>query len=155
MQFFHTSNCNRYTISTLETAISYNCRTPYASHSLWFTSPKLHYFTKSPIYKRNHHSFWGLTPVDTLICPPPHQNRENCSEVNSHFLESNQSPRFVSNSHVLWRHLQNQGGATSSLPVRRRIAGSGDAAPPMRTTRSLRVAFWRACPHKNQQKSSN
>ena len=26
--------------------------------------------------------------------------------------------------------LQNQGGATSSLPVRWRIAGSGDAAPP-------------------------
>ena len=24
---------------------------------------KLHYFTKTPIYKRNHHSFWGLTPV--------------------------------------------------------------------------------------------
>jgi len=29
------------------------------------------------------------------------------------------------------RHLQNPGGATSSLPVQRQIAGSEDAAPPM------------------------
>ena len=35
------------------------------------------------------------------------------------------------NLHKLMRHLQNPGGATSSLPVRRRIAGSEDAAPPM------------------------
>ena len=33
--------------------------------------------------------------------------------------------------HILQRHLQNPGGATSSLPVRRQIAGSEDAAPPM------------------------
>jgi hypothetical protein len=31
----------------------------------------------------------------------------------------------------LLRHLQNPGGAASSLPVRRQIAGSEDAAPPM------------------------
>ena len=34
-------------------------------------------------------------------------------------------------SNILERHLQNSGGATSSLPVQRQIAGSEDAAPPM------------------------
>ena len=33
--------------------------------------------------------------------------------------------------HNFKRHLQNPGGATSSLPVQRQIAGSEDAAPPM------------------------
>ena len=37
------------------------------------------------------------------------------------------------------RHLQNPGGATSSLPVRRQIAGSEDAAPPMQEV--LQVPF--------------
>lgn len=36
------------------------------------------------------------------------------------------------NRHILQRHLQNPGGATSSLPVQRQIAGNEDVAPPVR-----------------------
>ena len=45
------------------------------------------------------------------------------------------------------RHLQNPGGATSSLPVQRQIAGSEDAAPPMHEV--LQVPLYTIFPQSN------